>query len=128
MATRASVPPTLMRRTPMPARSSTVKPNAPLLRKLIGFGATALHGRLDLLARLDAGRVEAIGAGVGESLQPADCLVEIGPAPDEAFGARGEHHVAAGFVDCRARRLDAGEREIEIVERIGLIAGVVLDR
>src|SRR5262249_48320432 len=35
IATRASVPPTLIRRTPMAARSLTVKPNAPLLRKLI---------------------------------------------------------------------------------------------
>src|SRR5665213_2097910 len=42
MATRASEPPTLMRRTPMSARSATVKPKAPLLRKLTGFGATAL--------------------------------------------------------------------------------------
>src|SRR6516164_247736 len=42
MATRASEPPTLMRRTPMAARSPTVKPNAPLLRKLTGFGSTAL--------------------------------------------------------------------------------------
>ncbi len=42
MATRASVPPTLMRRTPISARSLTVKPNAPPSRKLIGFGATAL--------------------------------------------------------------------------------------
>src|SRR6516225_10535636 len=42
MATRASEPPTLMRRTPMAARSPTVKPNAPLLRKLTGFGATDL--------------------------------------------------------------------------------------
>src|SRR6185437_1213499 len=42
VATRASEPPTLMRRTPMSARSLTVRPNAPLLRKLIGFGATAL--------------------------------------------------------------------------------------
>src|SRR5215469_5290484 len=42
MATRASEPPTLMRRTPIPARSATVKPKAPLLRKLTGLGATAL--------------------------------------------------------------------------------------
>ena len=42
MATRASVPPTLMRRTPISPRSLTVKPKAPLLRKLTGFGATAL--------------------------------------------------------------------------------------
>src|SRR5579872_619453 len=42
MATRASEPPTLMRRTPIAARSATVKPKAPLLRKLTGLGATAL--------------------------------------------------------------------------------------
>ena len=41
IATRASVPPTLMRRTPMPARSLTVKPSAPLLRKLIALPPTA---------------------------------------------------------------------------------------
>src|SRR6202044_3199743 len=41
MATRASEPPTLMRRTPIAAMSSTVKPNALLLRKFTGFGATA---------------------------------------------------------------------------------------
>ena len=40
-AERASAPPTLMRRTPMPARSLTVWPNAAPLRKLTGFGATA---------------------------------------------------------------------------------------
>src|SRR5664280_258703 len=36
-----------------------------------------LHGRRDLLAGLDAGRVEAIGAGVGKGLQPADGLGEV---------------------------------------------------
>ena len=41
IATRASEPPTLIRRTPIAARSLTVKPNAPLLRKFTGFGATA---------------------------------------------------------------------------------------
>src|SRR6202034_87648 len=42
MATRASEPPTLIRRTPMAARSPTVKPKSPLPRKFTGFGATAL--------------------------------------------------------------------------------------
>ena len=87
-----------------------------------------LHGRLDLLARLDAGRIEAIGAGIGKGLQPADGLVHIGPAADEALGAGGEHDVAAGLVDRRARGLHAGEREVEIVERLVRIAGRVLDR
>ena len=38
MATRASAPPTLIRRTPMAATSLTVKPSAPINR-LTGFGA-----------------------------------------------------------------------------------------
>src|SRR5581483_2798020 len=41
MATRASEPPTLIRRTPIAARSLTVKPNAPLFRKLIALPPTA---------------------------------------------------------------------------------------
>src|SRR5579862_3234980 len=41
IATRASEPPTLIRRTPIMARSLTVKPYAPLLRKFTGLGATA---------------------------------------------------------------------------------------
>src|SRR5664280_2364813 len=79
-----------------------------------------LDGRRDLLAGLDAGRVEAIGAGVGEGSQPADSLVQVGPAADKALGAGGEHDVAAGLVDRRARGLHAGEREIESVERLFL--------
>ncbi len=51
-----------------------------------------------------------------------------GRAVDEAFGARGEDHVAAGLVDRRARGLHAREREVEVVERVGVVAGEVLDR
>src|SRR5262249_10729964 len=40
-ATRASVPPRLMRRTPSPARSFTVRSVALDMRKFTGFGATA---------------------------------------------------------------------------------------
>ena len=42
MATRASVPPTLMRRTPMAAMSLTLKPEAADISRLTGLGATAL--------------------------------------------------------------------------------------
>src|SRR5581483_7968645 len=41
MATRDSVPPTLMRRTPISAMSFTVKPRLLWFRKLTGLGATA---------------------------------------------------------------------------------------
>src|SRR3954454_23680099 len=42
-AERANAPPTLMRRTPIAARSEIECPNAAPLRKFTGFGATALH-------------------------------------------------------------------------------------
>ena len=42
IATRASDPPTLIRRTPMAAMSLTVKSIAHPARKFTGFGATAL--------------------------------------------------------------------------------------
>src|SRR5712692_3946462 len=40
-AARASAPPTLMRRTPISARSFTLRPSAPPISTLTGFGATA---------------------------------------------------------------------------------------
>ena len=92
------------------------------------LAADRLHGGLDMLAGLDAGRIEAIGAGIGESLQPADGLVDVGPAANEALGARGEHHVAAGLVDRRAGGLDARQRQVEIVERRRGLLRRVLDR
>src|SRR6185503_17176392 len=88
----------------------------------------SLDGGFDLLARLDAGRIKAIGSGIGESLQPADRLVEIGAIANEALGARGEHDVASRFVDCLARRSDARDRQVEVVKGAAFIAGEVLNR
>ena len=82
------------------------------------FGGDRLHGGHDLLAGFDSRRVEAVGAGVRECLEPADGLVEVGPAADKALGARGEDHITARFVDCGAGSADAREREIEVIERL----------
>src|SRR5215472_12322372 len=122
IATRASEPPTLMRRTPMAARSLTVKPNAPLLRKLTGF-----DDGFDLLARLDAGRIETIGTSVLKSAQPARDIVEIGHAANEAFGARREHDLAAGAVDGGTRGFRPRNRDVERVERRSPVVRRVLD-
>ena len=104
------------------------EPNDPLIEEVDRLGRDRLDGRLDLIARPDAGRVETVGAGVREGLEPSDGLVEIGPPVQEAFGARREHHVAAGLVDRRARGLHARKREVEVVERIGVVAGEILNR
>src|ERR1035441_10186235 len=53
-----------------------------------------LHGRRDLLAGLDAGRVQAIGTGVGEGSQPADSLVQVRPPPPPAPTPRRDPAVA----------------------------------
>ena len=127
-ATRASVPPTLIRRTPNAAISLTREAARARHQEIDRLGRDRLHHRHDLLARLDAGRIEAVGAGIGKGLEPADGLVKIGPAAHEAFGARREHDVAAGLVDCGARGAHARERKVEIIERICRIAGRILDR
>src|ERR1035437_4398868 len=98
------------------------------IEKIDRFGGDRLDGRFDLLAGLDAGRIKAIGAGVSEGLEPADGLVHVRPAADEALGAGSEHDIATGFVDRRARGLYARKRHVEIVQRPGGIAGRILDR
>ena len=127
MAARASEPPTLMRRTPMAAISFTVNSIAQPARKFTGFGATALHHRLDLLAGSDARRVEAVGAGVRVGFEPANDVVEIGHAANEVLGAGGEHDIAAGAVDGGARGLDARDGRVELVERLRVFRRI-LDR
>jgi regulator of protease activity HflC (stomatin/prohibitin superfamily) len=61
---RASEPPTLIRRTPIAAMSLTVKAEcACAVEEIHRLRRHRLHHRLDLLARFDARRIEAIGAG-----------------------------------------------------------------
>ena len=85
------------------------------------------HG-FDLFARLDAGRIEAIGAGRCIGFQAADRVVEIVDAADEIFRPRGEHNFAAGAVDRSARRLHARDRGVDIVERPLAVIRRILDR
>ncbi len=98
------------------------------IRKLTGFGATAFDVPLNLHLRLDARCVQAVGASIGECFQPANGLVEIRLAADEAFGARGKQNLMATVVDGFARRLHASERQIEIVQRDARVRRRVLDR
>ena len=128
MATRASEPPTLMRRTPIAAISSTVKPKRAAIEEIHRLRRHGLHHGLDLLAGLDAGRIEAIGAGRRIGFQAADRIVEIVDAADEIFRPRGEHDIAAGAVDRGARRFHARDRGVEIVERLLAVIRRILDR
>src|SRR5215831_277157 len=92
------------------------------------FRRHRLDHRRDLLARPDAGRVEAVGAGRREGLEATHRLIEIGLSADEALAARRKHHIAAGLIDCGTRRAHARQRKLEIVERDAGVGGRILDR
>ena len=50
-------------------------------------------------------------------MEPADGLVEVGPADDESFRAAGEHDAGAARVDRAARGADPLDRELEVEQR-----------
>ena len=125
-AVRASVPPTLTRRTPRAASCSTVVKSA-LTTTFTGLGATARTTAAMSDAALDPGGEQAVGARVGVGLQAADRLADVGAAGDEALGSGGEHHAGPAVVDRATRRAHAvhGEREVE--QRMLTFVGGVLD-
>ena len=124
-AARASEPPTLMRRTPRSAASCKDRPDAPISR-LNGFGCDRLHHRRDVLARLQARRVETVGSGIGVSGKPVDDELEVGHAPQIRLAPADQQRAAVA--DRLARGLDALDRERVLVERLVLVAGGILDR
>src|SRR6185436_2565375 len=77
---------------------------------------------------VDTRRVEAVRAGFGVRLQPADRLLEVWPAHDESLGAAGEEHARAALVDRQPGRSNPLGGEVEGVERLAGIACRVLDR
>ena len=91
-------------------------------------GRGRLHHGGDVLVLADARRVEHVGAGGGIGLEAPHGLLDVRPAGEEAFRARGQEHASARAIDRRARRLDALDREREVEERTGLVAARVLDR
>ncbi len=106
--TRASVPPTLMRRTPIAAMSATVKPAIRRHQQVDRFRRNRLHHRLDLLAGPDARRIKAIRPGVGIGLEPLDRLIEIGAADAESIPPAGEHRRRPALsIAARAARIRA---------------------
>jgi hypothetical protein len=91
-----------------------------------GLGRHGADNGGDLLARADAGRVQAVGAGLGVGGEPAHGLRQVGPAGDEALRARDQRHAAAR--DRGHRRAHALDGEVEFEQRGGGVAGRVLDR
>ena len=87
-----------------------------------------LHDRGDVFPGLDARRIEAIGAGLRIGVQAVDHQLEIWLPDQKGFAAAGQQHAAVVGVDRLARRLDALDRERTLVQRLGGIAGGILDR
>src|SRR5215475_6227696 len=85
------------------------------IEKINRLRRDGLHRRGYLFAGLDAGRIETVGSGVGESLQPADGLIEVRSVADESFRAAGQNDVATRLVD----RIPGGAHtlhgEVEVV-------------
>src|SRR4029077_19439790 len=97
------------------------------VKKINRLWRDRLHHRLDLLARLDARRVEAVGACIFKGTEPANNVVEIGHAANETFSSRREYDIAAGAIDRRARGLDPCHGDIEGIKRGGAVVRRVLD-
>ena len=126
-ATRASVPPTLIRRTPSAAPSATVM-NGLWTSRFTGFGATAATIADTCSAVSVNGAGEAVRAGLGVGLQPADRLLQVGPADDESLRAAREDDAGAALIDRTPRRPNSLHGQVERVERLVGAARRVLDR
>src|SRR3954466_1383721 len=85
-----------------------------------------LHHSGDVLARLQARRVEAVGAGVGIRGEPVNDELEVGHAPEIRLAAADQQRAAVA--DRLAGRPDALDRERAIVDRLVLVTGGILDR
>ena len=128
-ATRARPDPTEMRRTPRSASRATDSPaDGDETRTLTGRGH-GLDDRRDLVGIGHAGRIQAVGAGVGERDEPIECRASgVGIADQPCLASGGQDDLAAGRVDRRSRGPDALDGQRSFEERGGVIAGRVLDR
>ena len=108
-AAKASAPPTLMRRTPSAAISSTLQANVPNHEKIEWLWRDRRDERLDLVRRLRTRREEHVCARCGVRLQAPDGLAErIRMADVVALGSCSQQHVFAygpdSSIACRAAR------------------------
>ena len=88
-----------------------------------------LHDRGDVLPGLDARRIEAIGARLRIGVQAGRSPCSRSAAPTrKRFAAAGQQHAAVVGIDRLARRLDALDRQRALIQRLGRVAGGILDR
>ena len=85
------------------------------------------HG-FDLLARIDARRVQAVGTRLRIGSQTRDRVFKVGYASDEILRASDEQRVAACFVDRASCRSDPFDGHIERQQRRLRIGCRVFDR
>ena len=86
------------------------------------------HGG-DILARPDAGRVEAVGAGVGVGAQPVDRDADVGARRRGSTSARPVSTTSApvSSIAFRAAAYARG-RGVDVVERVRVVPRSILDR
>ena len=120
-----SFEPSEMRLTPASRERLTVKAGTASTLTGLDTDEQIVFDRLDVG---DARRIEHVGAGHLEGLQPPDRVVEVRTAPQKILGARGEDEVALQRARRIDRRSDPFDRQLEVVDRLFRIAGVILDR
>ena len=82
----------------------------------------------DLLFGANARRIKAIGPRLGVGYEPGDDILQVARTDEETLAASDQHHIAAAGIDRGARRADAFGREFDVVKRLRLVAGGILDR
>ena len=126
-AVRASVPPTLIRRTPRLAASEAVT-NGALISRFTGLGDTAAMIAGDLLDSVDARGIEAVRTGFGVRAKPLNRLLDVRASNHEPLRSPGENNTSAAFIDRPSRGAHPLYGQLEPVKRIQAVAGRVFDR
>ena len=89
------------------------------------FRRHAFDDRFDVIAFVETGRVQTIGAGFRISDQPLDDLVDLFAANQKTFRASDKQHASA--MKRFAHSVDSLHCKIDIIKRTFLAIGCVFD-
>ena len=100
----------------------------PRPREHVHREADRLDDASDVLGARQARRVEDVGAGALVRLQAGDRVRQVLPAVDVVLRSRRDDEVDGAAVGDFDGRGDALRREVQLVDRVVLVTGEVLDR
>jgi len=126
-AERASAPPTLMRRTPSSRNLRHIEIGGEAHQQIDRLRRHGGNHGTDVLGRAQPGRIQAVRAGVCVGLEPRDRELYVGQSRDKTFGTADQQCIAAGPIDCFARRAQPLDGDVGFIQGLGRIAGGILD-